>query len=220
MRKNGFTLAEVLLSMTIIGIIASITAPSLMNLFPNKDKVQTLKYKKLITEINAELLNNPSIYEKGEFDKDLPKDHEYSEIMKNEDYDKYQKMQRNKYAFFLMENLEIDENFKVEISNTKAIFKTIDGYEWTVETSPSGVPTTIMIDKNGTGIGDDSFGSATNQSPDRFKFSIDGDTGEAIKNDQDKITEQYLKNSNKLGNKKNDYNCAFNPEKCDKDLNN
>ena len=122
MRKNGFTLAEVLLSMTIIGIIASITAPSLMNLFPNKDKVQTLKYKKLITEINAELLNNPSIYENGEFDKDLPKDHEYSVIMRNEDYGKYQKMQLNKYAFFLMENLELDKKFNVNINIAKAIF--------------------------------------------------------------------------------------------------
>ena len=49
MKKLGFTLTEVLLSMAIIGIVASITAPSLINVMPNKDKMQTLKYQKTTT---------------------------------------------------------------------------------------------------------------------------------------------------------------------------
>lgn len=42
-KKDGFTLAEVLITLGIIGIVAAMTIPSIIEYFNNKDKIATLK---------------------------------------------------------------------------------------------------------------------------------------------------------------------------------
>ena len=56
MNKKGFTLAEVLIALAIIGVTAAITAPMLSSLMPDKHKAMVLKYYKTITDINKDLL--------------------------------------------------------------------------------------------------------------------------------------------------------------------
>ena len=62
MIKKGFTLAEVVVTLGVVGVVTAITAPSLINLMPDKNKVQVLKVYKLINDANIEFLNDPGFY--------------------------------------------------------------------------------------------------------------------------------------------------------------
>ena len=207
MKKNGFTLTEVLLSLTIVGIIASITAPILINSMANKDKIQTIKYQKLISEINADLLNNRTVYPEGQWDKssleDIP---EYGILLRDKDLEKWNILQKNKYAYLLMEKLEI---LSVdETSNNEAIFSTADGYQWKITNSSTGIPNAIVIDTNGSENEPNKFGSSSFKSPDKFAFLINENTGNAECDlNTDPITCRYLNCPFYMNNKKHDYEC-------------
>ena len=57
MRKMGFTLSEVLIALTIIGVVAAISAPLVNNVIPDKNKAIVLKAHKTISDINSEILD-------------------------------------------------------------------------------------------------------------------------------------------------------------------
>lgn len=60
-RKNyAFTLAEVLITLVIIGVIAAMTVPSLMNNTNKKENI--VRYKKAISTINQALNRNYALY--------------------------------------------------------------------------------------------------------------------------------------------------------------
>lgn len=204
MKKFGFTLAEVLISMSIIGVVASITAPTLINIMPNKDKVQTIKYQKLISEINADLLNNRTLYSEGKWDGSTITVPEYTNtvfITK----DNINKLKRNKYAYLLKEKLEVvNEDNPI---STEAKFKTADGYTWDVRTEVSGSkPKTIIIDINGN-EGPNTVGSSSKKYPDQFIFSIDENGYAKCDPNLDKITCRYLNCPFYMNNRKLDYEC-------------
>ena len=206
MKKFGFTLAEVLISMTIIGVVASITAPTLINMMPNVDKVQTIKYQKLISEINADLLNNRTLYLNGEWDNTLILVPEYTNPVFITPTNKT-KLNINKYAYLLMEKLEgVTPDSATNYEASKVVFKTLDGYQWTVKTS-FGKPREIIIDTDGEGSENDPFGSASNKYPNRFKFKIDKNGYANCDPDRDQITCRYLNCPFYMNNRKLDYKC-------------
>ena len=62
MKKRGFTLSEIIITLGIIGVVAAITTPMLTGLMPDKNKVQVLKVHKTISDITKDLLKDPSLY--------------------------------------------------------------------------------------------------------------------------------------------------------------
>ena len=46
MKKAGFTLSEVLISMTIIGVVAAISMPALSNIFPDRNSAPFLQLRR------------------------------------------------------------------------------------------------------------------------------------------------------------------------------
>ena len=62
MKKHGFTLAEVLISLGIVAVVAALTAPSLINLMPDKSKLKVIKAHKILSDVTSEMLNNPALY--------------------------------------------------------------------------------------------------------------------------------------------------------------
>ena len=215
MKKLGFTLTEVLLSMAIIGVVASLTAPSLINMMPNKDKMQTLKYQKLISEINADLLNNRTLYPESDWkvngeltNGNIP---EYDVLLEQSEKNI---MKKNYYAYFLMDRLE-DAELKGTPSSSKVEFTMPDGSLWIVETMNGQRPKTITIDMNGSSEGPNAFGSASQKYPDKIFFSIDKSasdkfsyTGYAECDERkDPITCRYMNCPYYMNNRKLDYEC-------------
>ena len=62
MFKKGFTLAEMLISLAIIGVIAALTMPGLLNSKPKKEKAMYMKAYNTLTTQTADILGNPELY--------------------------------------------------------------------------------------------------------------------------------------------------------------
>lgn len=62
MKKKGFTLSEVLVTLGIVGVIAALTVPSLMNLRPDDIKMNFIKAYGTLTSITSEVLGDNSYY--------------------------------------------------------------------------------------------------------------------------------------------------------------
>lgn len=62
MRKNGFTLAELCVTLSIIGIVSAIVAPTITALAPDAYRVKVLDTYNRIYEANKELLLNPDYF--------------------------------------------------------------------------------------------------------------------------------------------------------------
>ncbi len=62
MKKSGFTLTELVITVGIIGVAAVLTMPTIMNIIPDKNKLKVLQYhSKIHAKIN-EILSDPEIY--------------------------------------------------------------------------------------------------------------------------------------------------------------
>lgn len=62
MKKMGFTIAELLVTLGIIGIIAAITTPMINSLLPDNNKAKVLKAYNTISKVTQELIEDPQIY--------------------------------------------------------------------------------------------------------------------------------------------------------------
>ena len=62
MKKKGFTLAEALISLAIVGIIAAIAAPMINRYKPDEDKITFLRTYDSIVEIINNIANNTHLY--------------------------------------------------------------------------------------------------------------------------------------------------------------
>lgn len=62
MKKNGFTLAEMLITMGIVGVVSALVAPIMVNIMPDKNKAMFIKNYKELKTINQQLLEDRTIY--------------------------------------------------------------------------------------------------------------------------------------------------------------
>ena len=62
MKKSGFTLAELVITLSIIGIASAIVAPALTNLIPDRNKAIVLKYYSTINNTMNDIFNDERIY--------------------------------------------------------------------------------------------------------------------------------------------------------------
>ena len=62
MKKFGFTLAELMIALSIIGIAAVLVAPIVVDLIPDTNKARVLKYNSQIESVLVEMFNDSSIY--------------------------------------------------------------------------------------------------------------------------------------------------------------
>lgn len=62
MRKSGFTLAELIIALGIIGVASALIAPAITNLMPDKDKVIVLNCYNSLTAATENMLSDTGIY--------------------------------------------------------------------------------------------------------------------------------------------------------------
>ncbi len=204
MKRNGFTLAELLVTLLIIGVVAVITAPALMNVMPDKNKVVVLKLHKAIAEINQDLLKNPSLY--WPFDDDCEglscTDKPTIEPYNNAKYEG-----DTKYTYLLKSKLDMANSTE----NSDETFTTTDGNYWKISNVGTEnsrlekiVRAQIVIDINGPDGNNCSF-KANCKKPDQFIFLVTDD-GKVYGGDS--LTQAYIDNKEKLNDKKTDYDNA------------
>lgn len=213
MNKKGFTLAELLITLGIIGLVAAITAPILTGIMPDKDKVQVLKYYKMISDITTDLLNNPGIYwvPAGNYCKGLGCAQQPLVPPYNEGYFSYY----CKYSRLLAANMELVEDVPESTGNT-ITFKTIDGTDWYAWENALGgtdnFSAYLEMDLNGKDQGVNCYYTSRCRKPDTFRFHID--TYGKITG-ADPLTRAYLNNRYKLNDKRKDYRTAAADKDCE-----
>ena len=220
MKKLGFTLSELLITLGIIGVAAALAAPAVTNLMPDKNKMMFMKNYKELTTITEKMLNDKELYStkyeiaERDIDKDNDGDIDYymgekypicvglactSKTTKAELGDGFGGL--NKYASLLA------YYFGVEARGTAAQgvnFQTNDGTYWFVKYI-------VLRDIYNVSISIDSkevtpvYSQTNNKNIKTFTLEVDkfGNVTPA-----DSLSKAYLLNPNNMHNKKIDYNCA------------
>ena len=195
MKKFGFTLAEMVIAIAVVGVLAAASVPLVNSIIPDREKVQVLKAYKQIQSINQEIISNPSIYDPndpnnlGFLNTDLP----LGWTPNNNALIAPTQTPNRKYSAILADYLK-GENYN------NGTFTTPDGMFWTVAIENGGI-IQVTVDVNGRGQGNNC--SYDCNSPDRFIFGVTARNGrvEGI----DPLTRAYLANPYRLSDRKNDY---------------
>ena len=196
--KRGFTLTEVLVTLGVIGVIAAIMAPMVSNLIPDKNKGMVIKYYKIITDTNTDLLGNISLY--------------YSDNSSWTGLDCTQQPMiapyngdanyagATKYAYMLASKLQLSVEPEKAETGSNVTFTTIDGVEWIVEPyNTTGY--SIMIDLNGEDTPNCYFVEDACEKPDRYYFTV---AVNGAVTGRDQLTQAYLANPMRLNDRKKD----------------
>ena len=204
MKKQGFTLAELLIALGVIGVAAALLVPNLGKILPDRNKITVLNTAKVINEITTNLMNNDGLYYNinrcvGLACNATPKTAPYNDNKYSGD---------SKYSRLLISNLNVDGDVNEEANASAFKFKTTDGVFWTVTPTAITGGATIMIDVNGESKGKNcSFNTSSCKKPDQYVFVVD-QMGKLHPGDP--LTAAYTMNQTKTKNKKNDYTLAAN----------
>ena len=202
MNKKGFTLAEVLITLGIIGVVSAMVTPMLGSITPNKEKMQVIKAYKTLNDITQEFLHDPSLFfdpEEGLAEMQKPINPKYNT---DNTYSGNLKMCR-----LLAEYMNpVSKNFQPS-GSVKAQWITPDFISWKCAFGNSGgypiAVVTIDLIEDG---GKDCPYSSSCTKPDQFKFKI-GKFGKI--EGVDELTKVYIETKDRLNNKKQDYKEAI-----------
>ena len=200
MKKQGFTLAEMVISITIVGAIAAVSIPLISNIIPDRKKIQVLKVHKLLTTINQDILSDPSLYLQtenctglgcmaGPIEVNWTTNVNLRGLAEND----------SKYLAILADRLKVTD-YNITKDKPQGSFTTQDGIVWSFDKPEDNIELTIDIDAAG---GEDCTHSATCTNPDQFEFVISSNTGRVF--GRDALTMTYLANPHNLSDRSNDF---------------
>ena len=198
MRKTAYTLAETLLTLGIIGVVAALLLPAVKNLRPDNEKVMEIKAYDSLTSIVKTIASNSAIYPVSDnnnldytkyplLNPTMPVDRLY-----NGD-NKY--VGTNKFCELLGDNLGVEAsnrncsstiyNYSDASFNDNISFTTKNGMQWIVAlpaldsinitSRKASWQRDVYVDVNGTAGKNCIYNSATCTKPDRFKFIVSPD---------------------------------------------
>jgi len=199
MKKNAFTLAEIVVTLGIIGIVTAMTAPSLMNLMPDKSKVEVLKVYKLINDATIEMLDDTGLYFSDGTCIGLNCTTKPDRILEGENASTMGNYSgAMKYPRLLCYKM-LSDGCTVSTNNVK--FTTPDGNDWTVTKDKK-----ITVDINGADGPNLVFTKTyTKKDIDRYEFNV---SSRGIVTGNDPLTKAYLENRDNLNDRAKDYETA------------
>lgn len=231
MKKNGFTLAEILITLSIIGIAAAIAAPSITRAIPDKYKPKVLKTYQTISNITSDLLANDNLYFKKDIDPtNPPADSDYNTNGTFKTTSAYGCKGLNctekprsgsgyntddykgicKYPNLVAAALSVGTPTKCTDSSKFSNFKTSDGTTMKIEaagtTVAGGYLVEIDIDQSTNGK-DCVYNKTSCKNPDKYRFHVDSD-GNITADSTDHLTEVYLEHMTRV-DKKADFDAAY-----------
>ena len=211
--KKGFTIAEILITMGIVAVIAAMTAPAVMNMLPNTSKIKYMNIYNAIITANETMLNDETLYKPeyyltgndsliGE-----PKciglgctagttypDNSLNTATASAGAGKY-----GKVLAFIM-GIDLDE---VTGSGAQIKFTGKDGSDWQVNSTTSTEDSATILNVNITvdisgDKGKNCSYSSSCKNADQFKFKVD--TYGAVTPDDD-LGKKFLKNATDIHTK-------------------
>ncbi len=150
MKKNGFTLAEIMITLSIIGVVAALTAPALVNNAANANIIPTVrKAVSTLEQVNLGVINAQQLNSLADIDS----------------FDDYLNSITNQTS-----GAVVDNNIVHMKGNIDLVFTPIaaDNRLYQAQGGLRGHFADVTIDIDGNGQGDDSLGS------DQYIFAIDG----------------------------------------------
>lgn len=208
MKKNGFTLSEIIIALGVIGVVAAITTPILSGLMPDKDKVAVLKTYKIINDVNEEILNTKSWLINNNINNgcvDLACIEAPQFEIGNAANNAERNMFRNHpYEALFSRNLETIDTPVYNPANRVVTFQTSDGHTWNIRNLNNGryaIGVYINPDKQQCTY------SNNCQKPGEFSFVVN-EQGKTSGNDP--LTVAYLANPTNLNDKNADFSTASN----------
>lgn len=190
MKRNGFTLAEALIALAIVGVIAAVTASAINRFKPDANKVTYLKNYDALVEVVSFLANDNAIYPVYNGD-------EQRELYKDLLYDKYPlyntvaithgAISASAGAQKLCELLAMSLSAvpssiacnNTDLEGTSASFTTKTGEDYIVSTTikdPAGLigyyKSEILLDLDGLNKGSNTTYKTNKNDPDRFNLVV------------------------------------------------
>lgn len=189
-RKFGFTMAEMLVALAVISVIATILIPAIMQVKPDKNKVLFKKAYYISERIVSELINDESLYETvdDKYGFDNLSEVKYSGSLTAKGNTKFCTLFASK-----VNTLEEDPDCTANALS----FVTSDGIAWFLPVSDFSTEQKIKVDINNTvdngGKGPDcTYNASTCKDPDQFEIYIEPDGKMSVKTDLEK---EYLRSN-------------------------
>lgn len=200
-KKTAFTLGEVLVTLAVLGVLASIMLPIIGSARPNKHKSLFKKAYYVAERMVYELVNDenlyPSVSGTNGFDSVGAIEYLGQTYGSEDDADK----QKSKFCDIFARKVNTtsdaancDSNHTTFTQNPS--FKTTDGITWYMpNTNFSTTPQIIKIDVNGETEPNCTYDSSTCIDPDRFEIKVEVDGKMYVDGVKEK---EYLESNNSL----------------------
>lgn len=202
MKKYGFTLAEVLVAMSIIAISAAILAPMVIQIKPDRYKLKVLQAYQLANDATERLLEDQTIYFRdlsGTFANCIGLD--CAQQPTATPYNNSNYTGGCKYPNLMVSILNLDNVTQCTSSNWKATGTGSNGVYWEFIYEHQRGRNEIMIDVDPSSRGINHTYDSQHKTPDRFTFIVD--TYGDIKPNDD-LSKIYIRNMANI-NKNDDF---------------
>ena len=185
MKKFGYTLAELMVAMTVIGVIAAVAAPVLLNIIPDKNKVKVLKYYAMLDDTINQIFEDESVYHP----RTIAPNYNDGYITSINGTDPCSGLTC------------LEEPFE-DLLQTRLIDGVRDGSTWNITDNENG---TFIINVVVDGRERKQYSVGDTRNINSFNFRIE-QSGNILAGDP--LTDAYLSNPSKLNDKRNDLDTA------------
>ena len=158
--KKGYTLAETLVTLAIIGLIAGILFPVVNRKIPNKEMLGFKKAYSSVVRVTNEMINDETLYNEEDGFADT----------RTVPYDGHTYGGDSKFCGLLAAKLGV-------VCDDEGRFTTIDGMDWTVSAAnfAGGESSRITVDINGSDYGENRLENENPDKPDIFVINVSRD---------------------------------------------
>ncbi len=197
--KKAFTLAEVMVTLAVFGVLAALLLPAIANVRPNKNKVMFKKAYYVAERMVFELVNDEDFYpSQGDLVGFA------NTVMASYLGHTYDDKEKFCELFARKVNTTDDDEIKCEAANavptghgtyTTPSFITTDGVAWYLPISEFTDTETIYVDVNTDKEPNCTFDATDCKDPDIFEIKVEPDGKMLVEGEKEK---EYLKSNNSM----------------------